>query len=69
MFVTERCVLELTKDGMVLLEIAPGMDLQKDILAHMEFKPIIPKDLKTMDADIFKEKMTPGKLRDHIIKG
>lgn len=51
-YVTERCVFALTKEGLELIEIAPGMDLEKDILALMDFKPII-KDLRVMDERIF----------------
>lgn len=53
-YVTERAVLELTQDGLMLTEIAPGVDLEKDILANMEFKPIISPDLKLMPAGIFR---------------
>ena len=49
----ERAVFEIVKEGVVLIEIAPGMDLQKDILDQMDFKPIISKELKTMDLDLF----------------
>jgi len=52
-YITERCVFILTKDGVELIEIAPGMDLEKDILALMDFKPIIKK-LHLMDKRIFK---------------
>ena len=55
LYVTERCVFRLTKDGVMLTEIAPGIDLEKDILSHMEFKPIISKNLKLMDERIFKD--------------
>lgn len=55
MYITERAVFELTADGLMLTEIAPGMDLEKDILAYMDFKPIISKDLKTMDERIFRD--------------
>lgn len=55
LYVTERAVLRLTKDGIVLEEIAPGVDLQKDILDQMEFRPIISDNLKTMDEKIFRE--------------
>ena len=55
LFVTERAVFELTTDGMVLREIAPGIDLQKDILDLMDFEPIIPEAPKLMDARIFAE--------------
>ena len=55
LYVTERAVFELTKDGLMLIEKAPGVDLQKDILDQMEFTPIISPDLKEMDARIFRE--------------
>ena len=56
-YVTERAVFTLTKDGLELTEIAPGIDLQKDILDQMKFKPIISKDLKIMDIDIFSNQL------------
>ena len=40
-YVTERCVFRRTSDGMELIEIAPGIDLEKDILPHMDFKPLV----------------------------
>ena len=52
LYVTERAVFKLTQNGLELIEIAPGIELEKDILAHMDFKPII-KDVKLMDARIF----------------
>ena len=58
LFLTERAVFQRGQDGLVLTEIAPGIDLQKDIVAQMEFKPQISPDLKEMDARIFSpEKM------------
>lgn len=52
-YVTERAVFTLVKEGLKLVEIAPGVDLQKDILDQMEFKPIVADDLKKMDSKIF----------------
>lgn len=54
LYVTERCVFDLSHEGIRLIEIAPGVDLEKDILAHMAFKPIID-NLVTMDERIFAE--------------
>jgi len=54
-FITERAVFELTAEGLLLTEIAPGVDLDKDILAKMEFAPIISPTLKTMDIRLFKD--------------
>lgn len=52
-FVTERAVFELRKEGPVLVEIAPGVDLKRDILDQMEFKPIIDKNLKITSPQFF----------------
>lgn len=53
-YVTERAVFELSPDGVVLTEIAPGIDLETQVLALMEFKPIISDDLKIMNPNVFK---------------
>ena len=52
-YVTERCVFRLTAEGLRLTEIAPGIDLQKDILDKMAFRPIIDTEPAIMDARIF----------------
>lgn len=57
LYITERAVFKLTPNGLELVEIAPGIDLEKDILAQMEFKPIISAELKEMDARIFKPEL------------
>ena len=53
-FVTERAVFNLTSGGLELIEIAPGIDLERDVLAHMAFRPIM-RDVRTMDPKIFEE--------------
>lgn len=54
-YITERAVFILSKEGLILTEIAPGVNLDKDILNQMEFTPIISPDLKEMDVGIFQE--------------
>lgn len=54
-YVTERAVFVLRPDGLTLTEIAPGIDLQEQILSLMEFKPIISPNLKEMNPSIFRE--------------
>ncbi len=53
LYVTERCVFSLTPQGLELSEIAPGVDLERDILAHMDFVPLMPQPPRLMDARIF----------------
>ena len=55
LYITERCVFKLTPDGLELTEIAPGVDLQRDILDKMAFTPIIRGEPALMDARIFAE--------------
>lgn len=55
LYVTERAVLRLTDKGVVVEEIAPGVDLQKDVLDQMDFTPIVSENLKLMDERIFRD--------------
>ena len=54
LYITERCVFRLTGQGLELIELAPGIDLEQDILAHMAFRPAIAPDLRLMPACIFR---------------
>lgn len=54
-YITERAVFRLLDGNVVLTEIAPGIDLQKDVIDQMGFVPEIAEDLKVMDARIFRE--------------
>jgi propionate CoA-transferase len=53
LYVTERCVFRLSQEGMELIEVAPGIDVARDIFAHMDFMPIV-RDPALMDARIFR---------------
>lgn len=55
-YVTERCVMKLIDGKMTITEIAPGIDFEKDILAHMDFVPAVSPQLKLMDERMFREK-------------
>jgi propionate CoA-transferase len=54
LYVTERCVLRLGGDGLELIEIANGVDLERDILAHMDFAPAIRKPLTRIDPRVLR---------------
>jgi acyl CoA:acetate/3-ketoacid CoA transferase len=52
-YVTERCVLELRADGLTVVELAPGADLQRDILDRAEFRLRVADDVGVMDPRLF----------------
>ncbi|MCJ2008063.1 malonate decarboxylase subunit alpha [Methylobacterium sp. E-041] len=54
LYVTERCVFNLTQAGLELIEVAPGIDIGRDILAHMDFTPVIENPIP-MDPRIFRD--------------
>ncbi len=55
-YITERAVFKLIDHKMTLIEVAPGIDLQKDVLDKIGFTPVISPELKLMDENIFKER-------------
>jgi len=69
LYVTERCVFRLSGDahsgGLELIEIAPGIDLERDVLAHMDFMPTISTQLKLMDGALFADESMG--LRDRLL--
>lgn len=54
LYITERAVFKLTSDGLELIEVAPGVDIEKDIVGRMGFEPIIRGEVDLMDRRIFK---------------
>lgn len=46
LYITERCVFQLSPKGIELIEVAPGIDIDADILRHMDFTPLIHPEVK-----------------------
>jgi propionate CoA-transferase len=57
-YVTERAVFELTAEGVELTEVAPGIDVERDVLPHMGFEPIV-RDPRPMPAGLFETTPVP----------
>jgi propionate CoA-transferase len=66
LYVTERAVFKLTPEGVMLTEIAPGMDMEKDVLSQMEYRPLIAPEVKLMDSRLFQE--GPMGIKPEILK-
>ena len=64
-YVTERCVFRLVPGGLALTEVAPGIDIDRDILAHLPFTPVVGGEPELMDAAIFRKRSM--KLRDRLL--
>ncbi|HJV26365.1 MAG TPA: acyl CoA:acetate/3-ketoacid CoA transferase, partial [Aromatoleum sp.] len=66
LYITERCVFRLGEDGLELTEIAPGVDLERDILDKMDFRPIMRGKPRLMDARLFQGE--PMALRGEMLE-
>jgi propionate CoA-transferase len=66
LYVTERCVFRLVPEGLELIEVAPGIDIERDILARMEFAPIVRGEPRLMEAAIFADE--PMGLRERMLE-
>jgi propionate CoA-transferase len=53
LFVTERCVIELRPDGLTVVEVAPGIDLQREVLDRAAIPLLVATDLRTMEPALF----------------
>jgi len=67
LYITERCVFRLTAAGLELTEVAPGVDVDRDILALMRFRPLMPHPPQTMDPRIFTD-APMGLRQDMLVK-
>jgi len=56
LYITERCVFKLVPEGLLLAEVAPGVDVQRDILEKMKFKPVVPDEVPLMAEEIFQDR-------------
>jgi acyl CoA:acetate/3-ketoacid CoA transferase len=65
-YVTERCVIDLTDQGLTVSEIAPGIDLQRDVLDLADFPLRVHRELKTMDARLFRDAPMGLELREKV---
>lgn len=64
LYVTERCVFQLGREGLELVEVAPGVDVERNIVAHMRFRPII-NTVRPMDTRLFAPE--PSDLRARML--
>ena len=65
-YVTERCVMDLRPEGVTVTEIAPGVDLERDVLAQSEFELRVAPDLRMMDKSLFRPQAFGLKLRESL---
>ena len=66
LYVTERCVMRLEREGVTVIEIAPGVNLERDVLAQAEFPLRVAKDLKTTPEALFRPELIGLSLREAL---
>ena len=66
LYVTERCVFRLCEEGLELVEVAPGIDIERDILPFMDFKPVVNEPVPLMDERLFRPE--PMGLRNDLMR-
>ena len=68
LYVTEAAVFRLTQDGVRLEELAPGIDLDRDVLPQLGFRPLIADPIQTMPAELFDDPLLPNRLFQHYAR-
>ena len=68
LYVTEAAVFRLTQDGVRLEELAPGIDLDRDVLPQLGFRPLIADPIQTMPAELFADPLLPNGLFQHYAR-
>jgi propionate CoA-transferase len=66
LYITERAVFRLGENGVELIEVAPGIDVERDVIGRMGFRPHVSPSLKTMDPRLFRPELM--RLADHLAK-
>ncbi|MFJ2691785.1 acyl CoA:acetate/3-ketoacid CoA transferase [Pseudomonas sp. NPDC087336] len=64
-YVTERCVMKLTANGLMVTEIAPGLDLEKDVLAQAEFPLLVADEVRVMSPCLFTDALMGLQMKEH----
>jgi propionate CoA-transferase len=67
LYVTERAVFRLSDGRLELTEVAPGIDIERDVLGQMDFAPVLADPVRTMDARLFRDEPMGG-VR-HLVEG
>ncbi|MGF6099268.1 acyl CoA:acetate/3-ketoacid CoA transferase [Pseudomonas sp. 18175] len=66
-YITERCVMKLTAEGLMVTEIAPGLDLEKDVLAQAEFPLLVADEVRVMSPSLFTDRLMGLQMKEHQV--